>query len=298
VRVLVTGSKGFVAGWLLAHLEALGDQVTGLDAEVDITDAPALTDAITGAAPDAICHLAAQASVDASWKDQTATYAVNTFGALNVLEAALACNRPPRVLLVSSSEVYGRVQPEDLPIREDQPLAPASPYAASKAAAELIGLQAWLGRGLEVVRVRPFNHTGPGQRPDFVVPALAKQVGALARSGRGVLETGNLEARRDLTDVRDVVRAYRALLESGAPGEVYNVCRGEAVSIHDVARRLLALAGVEAEMVVDPARIRPVDLPELRGDPTRLRAATGWVPEIPLDETLAAVLEYWQQAAG
>ncbi|HEY3811089.1 MAG TPA: GDP-mannose 4,6-dehydratase [Acidimicrobiales bacterium] len=298
MRVLVTGSKGFVAGWLLAHLEALGDQVTGLDAEVDITDAPALTDAITGAAPDAICHLAAQASVDASWKDQTATYAVNTFGALNVLEAALACNRPPRVLLVSSSEVYGRVQPEDLPIREDQPLAPASPYAASKAAAELIGLQAWLGRGLEVVRVRPFNHTGPGQRPDFVVPALAKQVGALARSGRGVLETGNLEARRDLTDVRDVVRAYRALLESGSPGEVYNVCRGEAVSIHDVARRLLALAGVEAEMVVDPARIRPVDLPELRGDPTRLRAATGWVPEIPLDETLAAVLEYWQQAAG
>jgi GDP-4-dehydro-6-deoxy-D-mannose reductase len=298
VRVLVTGSKGFVARWLLAHLEAIGDQVTALDAEVDITDAPALTDAITGAAPDAICHLAAQASVGASWKDQTATYAVNTFGALNVLEAALACNRPPRVLLVSSSEVYGRVQAVDLPIREDQPFAPASPYAASKAAAELIGLQAWLGRGLEVVRVRPFNHTGPGQRPDFVVPALAKQVAALARSGRGVLETGNLEARRELTDVRDVVRAYRALLESGAPGEVYNVCRGEAVSIHEVACRLLALAGVEAEMVVDPARIRPVDVPELRGDPTRLRAATGWVPEIPLDETLTAVLEYWQQPAG
>jgi GDP-4-dehydro-6-deoxy-D-mannose reductase len=297
VRVLVTGSKGFVAQWLLAHLEAIGDHITGLDAEVDITDAPALTDAITGAAPDAICHLAAQASVGASWKDQAATYAVNTFGALNVLEAARACNRPPRVLLISSSEVYGRVQSGDLPIREEQPFAPVSPYAASKAAAELIGLQAWLGGGLEVVRARPFNHTGPGQRPDFVVPALAKQVAALAASGSGVLETGNLEARRDLTDVRDVVRAYRLLLESGAPGEVYNVCRGEAVSIHEVARRLLALAGVDAEMVVDPARIRPVDLPELRGDPGRLLAATGWVPEIPLDDTLAAVLEYWRRSA-
>jgi GDP-4-dehydro-6-deoxy-D-mannose reductase len=297
VRVLVTGSKGFVAQWLLAHLEAIGDHITGLDAEVDITDAAALTDAITGATPDAICHLAAQASVGASWTDQVATYAVNTFGALNVLEAARACNRPPRVLLISSSEVYGRVRREDLPIREEHPFAPVSPYAASKAAAELIGLQAWLGGGLEVVRARPFNHTGPGQRPDFVVPALAKQVAALAASGTGVLETGNLEARRDLTDVRDVVRAYRALLDSGVPGEVYNVCRGEAVSIHQVARRLLALAGVDAEMVVDPARIRPVELPELRGDPARLREATGWVPEIPLDDTLAAVLEYWQRAA-
>jgi GDP-4-dehydro-6-deoxy-D-mannose reductase len=297
VRVLVTGSKGFVAQWLLAHLEAIGDHITGLDAEVDITDAAALTDAITGATPDAICHLAAQASVGASWTDQAATYAVNTCGALNVLEAARACNRPPRVLLISSSEVYGRVRREDLPIREEHPFAPVSPYAASKAAAELIGLQAWLGGGLEVVRARPFNHTGPGQRPDFVVPALAKQVAALAASGTGVLETGNLEARRDLTDVRDVVRAYRALLDSGVPGEVYNVCRGEAVSIHQVARRLLALAGVDAEMVVDPARIRPVELPELRGDPARLREATGWVPEIPLDDTLAAVLEYWQRAA-
>ena len=218
VRVLVTGSKGFVAPWLLAHLESEGDQVIGLDAEVDITDGPALTDAVTGAAPDAICHLAAQASVGASWKDQSATYAVNTFGTLNVLEAALACDRPPRVLLISSSEVYGRVTPDELPIREDHPFAPVSPYAASKAAAELVGLQAWLGRGLEVVRARPFNHTGPGQRPDFVVPALARQVAALAAAGGGVLETGNLDVRRDITDVRDVVRAYRDLLDGRRSG--------------------------------------------------------------------------------
>jgi len=300
VRVLVTGSKGFVARWLLAHLEAKGDEVVGVDIEVDVTDEPALLDAVTGAAPDAICHLAAQASVGSSWADQSATYAVNTFGSLNVLSAALACHRPPRVLLISSAEVYGSVGPDELPIREDHPFAPASPYAASKAAAELIGLQAWLGRGLEVIRARPFNHTGPGQRPDFVVPAFARQVAAAAAvdggSGSRKIETGNLAARRDLTDVRDVVRAYRALLELGTPGEVYNVCRGQAVSMEEVVRRLVALAGVDLEIVVDPARFRPVDVPELRGDGSRLHAATGWAPEIPLDDTLAAVLEYWREA--
>jgi GDP-4-dehydro-6-deoxy-D-mannose reductase len=294
VRVLVTGNKGFVAQWLIRHLVSSGDELGGGDAEVDVTDRPALTEVITGVAPDAICHLAAQSSVRASWTDQTATYRVNTLGALNVIEAALACPRPPRVLLVSSAEVYGRVSPGELPIREDRPFAPLSPYAASKAASELIGLQAWLGQGLEVVRARPFNHTGPGQRPDFVVPALARQVAAAAASGSQVLETGNLDARRDLTDVRDVVRAYRHLLERGAPGEVYNVCRGEAVSIEEVARRLLAVAGLDLRIAVDPARVRPADIPELRGDASRLHAATGWVPEIPLDQTLADVVAYWQ----
>jgi GDP-4-dehydro-6-deoxy-D-mannose reductase len=294
VRVVVTGSKGFVAYWLLAHLEARGDQVVGLDTEVDITNETALVDTITSAAPDAICHLAALASVGSSWNDQSATYAVNTFGTLNVLSAALACRRPPRVLLVSSAEVYGRVGADQLPIREDHPFAPVSPYAASKAAAELMGLQAWLGRGLEVIRARPFNHTGPGQRLDFVVPALARQVAMAAAAGTGVIETGNLEARRDITDVRDVVRAYRSLLELGTPGDVYNVCRGQAVSIEDVVRRLITLSGANLEIVVDPARFRPADLPELRGDGSRLHAATGWAPEIPFDDTLAAVLDSWR----
>lgn len=295
MRVLVTGSKGFVARWLIAHLQECGDEITGLDAEVDITDAPLLADAVTADGPDSICHLAAQASVGASWKDAAATYAVNALGTLNLLEAAQACNRPPRVLLISSSEVYGLVGPDDLPVAEDHPFAPVSPYAASKAAAELMGLQAWLGRGLEVVRARPFNHTGPGQRPDFVVPALARQVAAAVASGAARLETGNLSARRDITDVRDVVRAYRALLLSGAPGAVYNVCRGSSVSIDEVARRLMALAGVELEMVVDPDRVRPLDQPDLRGDAGALRAATGWEPEIPFDQMLGDVLAYWQQ---
>jgi GDP-4-dehydro-6-deoxy-D-mannose reductase len=290
----VTGSKGFVAQWLLRYLESQGDEVVGRGAEVDVTDATALTAAITGEAPDAICHLAAQSSVGASWADRAATYQVNTLGALHVVEAALACHRRPRVLLISSAEIYGQVRPEDLPLGEDRPFAPVSPYAASKAAAELIGLQAWLGGGLEVVRARPFNHTGPGQRPGFVVPALAQQVAEAAASGSRVLETGNLEARRDITDVRDVVRAYRDLMERGTPGEVYNVCRGEAVSIAEVARLLLTLAGLDLEVTVDPARVRPVDVPELRGDPSRLRAATGWAPAVPLEDTLADVLAFWQ----
>lgn len=298
MRVLVTGSKGFVGQWLLAHLADQGDEVIGLDTEVDITEPAGLRDTVVQAAPDAICHLAALTSVGASWGAGSQTYEVNTVGTANLLDAALACARRPRVLLVSSSEVYGRVAAADLPLTEDRPFAPVSPYAASKAAAEMIGLQLWLGEGLEVVRARPFNHTGPGQRPDFVVPALAAQVAEALEGGADHLSTGNLEARRDLSDVRDVVRAYRMLLVSGEPGQAYNVCRGQAVSIQHVAERLLALAGADLPLVVDAARVRPVDIPELRGDPGRLQAATGWRPEIPLDTTLGDVLEFWQKRAG
>ena len=298
MRVLVTGSKGFVGQWLLQHLEANGDEAVGLDAEVDVTDAPAIGKAISRVGPDAICHLAAQASVSASWADQPGTYTVNTIGSVNVLTAALSCTRRPKVLLVSSSEVYGRVRPSDLPIGEDHPLAPVSPYAASKAAAELAGVQAWLGGGLEVVRARPFNHTGPGQRPDFVVPALAKQVAEAMESGADALYTGNLDPRRDIADVRDVVRAYRLLLDRGEPGEPYNVCSGSAVSVREVAERLLRVAGLDLRLVVDEDRVRPVDIPELRGDPSKLQRATGWRPEIGLDQTLADVVGYWKRPAA
>ncbi|HET9076283.1 MAG TPA: GDP-mannose 4,6-dehydratase [Acidimicrobiales bacterium] len=298
MRILVTGSKGFVGHWLIAHLEESGDEAIGLDAEVDITEPAGLREVVVTAAPDAICHLAALSSVGASWGAGQATYQVNTVGTANLLDAALACRRRPRVLLISSSEVYGRVGPQDLPLGEDRAFAPVSPYAASKAAAELVGLQAWLGSGLEVVRARPFNHTGPGQRPDFVVPALAQQVAEARRGGADRLNTGNLEARRDISDVRDVVRAYRLLLQSGQAGQVYNVCRGEAVSIRHVAERLLALAGADIPIVVDPARVRPVEIPELRGDPSRLTAVTGWQPVIPLDTTLGDVLGFWLRQEG
>jgi GDP-4-dehydro-6-deoxy-D-mannose reductase len=292
VRVVVTGNRGFVGRWLTEHLESQGDEVFGFDTEVDITDPSAFREAVTAVGPEAVYHLAALASVAASFAGSThSTYLVNTVGTANVIDAALACSPRPRVLLVSSSEVYGRVVPDDLPLTEEQRIAPVSPYAASKAAAEMIGLQAWLGPGLEVVRARPFNHTGPGQRGDFVVPALAQQVVAAASSGARSLVTGNLEARRDLTDVRDVVRAYRQLVVSGVPGEVYNVCSGRAVSIRSVAERLMAVAGLDLSIEVDPARLRPSEIPELRGDAGRLHRLSGWEPAIDLDRTLADVLE-------
>lgn len=286
----MTGSDGFVGRWMMRHLAAIGDHAVALDPAVDVTDARGLREAVAAAAPESVIHLAAQASVAASWAEPDGAFAVNAVGTLHLVEAALACVRPPRVLLISSAEVYGIVSAEELPLGEDRPWRPVSPYAMSKAAAELVGLQAWLGRGLDVVRARPFNHCGPGQAPIFVVPSLARQVIDAVERGAGELRVGDVSVRRDLTDVRDVVRAYRLLLAHGRPGEVYNVCRGESVPIEDVARQLMALAGVDLPLVVDPDRLRPVDLPDLRGDPARLRSATAWVPEVPLEQTLSDVL--------
>jgi GDP-4-dehydro-6-deoxy-D-mannose reductase len=293
MRVLVTGSRGFVGKWLTGHLAAAGDEVVELPADLDIVDRAGLSDAVRAAAPEGVCHLAGRASVADSWADPEATYQVNALGVANLCDALSRCSPPPRLLLVSSAEVYGRVPPGELPIGEDRLFAPVSPYGASKAAAELIGLQAWLGRGLEVVRARPFNHTGPGQRSEFVVPALARQVAEAARGGTGRIAVGNLAARRDLTDVRDVVRAYRLLLERGEPGGVYNVCRGTSVPISEVLERLLEISGEELRVDVDPARLRPSDVPDLRGDPRRLQEATGWRPEIDLDRSLRDVLADW-----
>jgi len=294
VRVLVTGSSGFVGQWMLPHLSGRGDDVVTFPDDLDLRNRDVLFPAVADAEAEGIIHLAAQASVGASWQDGAGTWEVNALGAVNLLDAAAACSSPPRVLLVSSAEVYGALRNDELPVGEDHPFAPASPYAASKAAAELAGVQAWLGRGLPVVRARPFNHTGPGQRPDFVVPGLARQVAEIALRGGHELRTGNLAARRDITDVRDVVRAYRDLLVGGEAGGVYNVCRGTSVEIAALARRLIELAGVDVRSVVDPARMRPVDQPDLRGDPGRLMAATGWSPTISIDQTLTDVLAYWR----
>src|SRR5690606_23288546 len=199
-----------------------------------------------------------------------------------------------RVLAVSSADVYGIVTPDELPLTEDSPLRPASPYAASKVAADYLGLQAWLGRGLPVMRVRAFNHLGPGQTDKFVAPALASRVARAERDGGEVITVGDLSARRDFTDVRDVVRAYRLLMERGEPGEVYNVCSGVGVAVPDVAARLVARSRVPLRVEVDQALLRPVELPVLRGSHDRLTDATGWEPEISIDQTLTDLLEDWR----
>ncbi|MDQ1397023.1 MAG: GDP-4-dehydro-6-deoxy-D-mannose reductase, partial [Acidimicrobiaceae bacterium] len=221
-------------------------------------------------------------------------FRVNAEGSLCVLEAARACARLPRVLLVGSSEVYGQVSAERMPIGEDSPLRPVTPYAASKAAAEMVGLQAFLAHDLGVIRVRPFNHVGPGQAPTFVVSSLARNVAEAERDGTGKVVVGNLSPRRDFTDVRDVVAAYRGLIVDGEAGEVYNVCSGRDIAIDDIAHRLLALAKADLTLEVDRSRFRPVDVPVVRGDPSRLQATTGWEPAIPLDDTLRDTLDYWR----
>jgi GDP-4-dehydro-6-deoxy-D-mannose reductase len=296
VRAFVTGGHGFVGRFLVEHLRSAGDSVEVAPLEVDVTDLRALRHSVVTAKPDAVYHLAAFTHVGQSWEEPEAALRVNALGTLNVAEAARTCEVPPRVLLVGSAEVYGAVSPHQLPLNEDAPLRPVSPYAASKAAAELVGLQAHLGRGLPLIRVRPFNHAGPGQDPGFVVSGLAQRIVRAEREGNRTITVGNLSARRDFTDVRDVVRAYRLVVERGIAGEVYNVCSGRDVAIEAVARRMIELAEVDVELSFDPALFRPADVPALRGDPTRLRQVTGWKPEIPLDDTLLAVIEHWRES--
>ncbi len=290
----MTGGRGFVGQWLDEHLRACGDEVVVTGEEVDVTDVEAVCRNFAEVEPDAVYHLAGWASVGASWHEPAEAFRVNANGTVHVLDAARRLAKPPRVLIVSSAEVYGRVALDDLPLSEDRPVSPVSPYAASKVAGEVAAQQAFLGYGLPAIVVRPFNHIGPRQSPGFVVSDLAKRIVAAERSGEGVLEMGNPTPRRDLTDVRDVVRAYRLLVERGEPGGTYNVCTGTDVVIGELARRLIELSGADLELRSGEVALRPVDVPALRGDPRRLQAATGWSPEIGLDDTLRDVLAYWR----
>jgi GDP-4-dehydro-6-deoxy-D-mannose reductase len=293
VRALVTGARGFVGPYLTAHLEAAGDEVVGIGPDVDITDGEAIRSAVAAARPDAVYHLAAASHVGSSWAAPVEVLRVNAEGTLNVLLAAEAAGAS-RVLVVGSAEEYGIVAPEALPLAETAPLRPVTPYGASKVAAEVVALQAFLGRGLPVVLARPFNHLGPGQSDRLVASTLAHQVARNERDGTDVIQAGDLTPRRDFADVRDVVRAYRLLVERGEPGEAYNVCSGVAVPVSEVADALIAEARRPMRIELDPARLRPVELPVLQGDPSKLRAATGWAPEIPLDRTLSDLLRWWR----
>jgi len=290
--VLVTGAHGFVGGWLLEHLRDMGDEVVA--PKVDVTDFDAMAIAMREARPGAVYHLAALTHVGESWMAPAETFRVNAMGTLSVLEAARALDRSPRVLIVGSAEMYGGVRADELPLTETSPLRPATPYAVSKVAAEYLGVQAWLGYGIPVLRVRPFNHVGPGQSERFVVSSVARQIVAAERAGETVLRVGNLSARRDYTDVRDVVRAYRLLVERATPGEVYQVCSGVDLGVRDIAERMLTLTKRRMELQVDPKLVRPVDVPVLRGDPSKLESVTGWHPTIDLEATLADTLDWWR----
>ncbi len=261
----------------------------------DLTDAETVRSALARIRPDAIFHLAAQASVAQSWADPAQTLLVNQLSQLNLIQALLALDLRPRLLVCGSNEEYGIVHADELPIRETNPLRPANPYAVSKVAQDLMGLQYFQSHQLPIVRVRPFNHIGPGQSPVYVVPSIARQIAAIeADQTPPVLKTGDPSARRDFTDVRDIVRGYVDLLERGTPGEVYNLGSGCDLAIQDVIGLFLTLSRRPIRHEIDPALIRPIDVPVSVCDASKARTAVGWQPQIPIRESLANVLDEWR----
>jgi GDP-4-dehydro-6-deoxy-D-mannose reductase len=282
--ILVTGAGGFVGGHLL---ELLGERAVAAGA--DVRDADAVAAEVRAGAPNAIVHLAALSSVADSWSDQAETWRVNVLGTLHVLEAA---QPRTRIVLASTGEVYGRTR--ELPATENTPVEPVSPYAASKAAAELV---CSTRDELEIVITRSFNTEGPGRDERFAVGSWARQIAELEQTGGGTLLVGDLTAVRDLIDVRDAARAYERLLDTAVEPGTYVVASGRPVAMHEVLDTLLALARCEIRVEPDPARLRPADVPELWGDPSKLEAR-GWQAEIPLEKTLADTLDFARETVA
>lgn len=307
MRIFLTGIDGFAGRHLTALLAAEGHDVVGSSLEseevagagrvwqVDVRDPDVVEAAIGEARPDALVHLAAQTSVAAAFGRPGETFAVNAMGTLHVLEACRQAG-VERVLVVTSSEVYGRRVAADGPVPESAPLAPVSPYGASKAAQDLIGAQYWRGYDLQVVRVRAFPHTGPGQDPRFVFPSVARRI-AMAETGRGpaAIAIGNLDPTRDVSHVRDVVEAYALLLRRGAGGQAYNVCSGVGRTIGEALAVLASLSEVSIEFRVDPARLRPAEVPWMVGDSSLARETIGWTAVRSWEETARDLLDHWRE---
>ncbi len=263
---------------------------------VDLLDAEGVRELLDTVQPERVYHLAARASVGASWQDPAATMHNNVTAQVNILQALADSGARPRILVVASAEEYGRVEPEDLPVDEETPLRPVNPYAVSKVAQDYMGLQYYLSHDLPIVRVRPFNHSGPRQERGYVVPDFASQIAEIeAGLQEPRLKVGNLEAERDLHDVRDTVRAYYLALEHGQAGEVYNVGGSQAYAIRDLLDRLLAQSRVPIQVETDPERMRPSDVPRIVSDCSKFKGETGWVPAYNLDQTLIDTLDYWRE---
>jgi nucleoside-diphosphate-sugar epimerase len=300
VRVFVTGAIGFVGQWLEKELSRQGHKVVGTPGPdvLDIADLSGLVSWLDnpGGPPDAVVHLAGMAFAPDGANDPAEAFRVNVGGTVALFEALREIGIQVPVLVSGSSDVYGTPRPEDLPLREDAPFAPDSSYALSKVAQEGVAAEAAARHGFPVVVTRSFNHTGPGQRPVFVVPAMAQRVMAVKRGQSMTIPAGNIDVRRDLTDVRDVVVAYRLLIEASVRGlledrfTVVNVASGEVVTVRSVIERLSALAGVVPDIETDPALVRADDPVEIRGDAALIRRIVGWQPVIPFDQTLRDVL--------
>lgn len=319
MRVLITGITGFagshLADYLLAEqpgVEIFGtrrwrsptDNIEHLTGKVgfrecDLKDANSVWRVLAEVRPDRIFHLAAQSYVPTSWTAPSETLSNNILSQTNILEAMRSLELEARIQIAGSSEEYGLVQADEVPIKETNPLRPLSPYAVSKVAQDLLAYQYHRSYGLDCVRTRGFNHTGPRRGEVFVTSNFAKQIAAIEAGLREpVIRVGNLSAQRDFTDVRDIVRAYWLALDKGEAGEVYNLASGSAVTIQQLLDLLLSLSDTEVEVEVDPERLRPSDVEILIGDYSKFQAATGWEPRIPLRQTVEDLLEYWRERLG
>lgn len=307
MRILVTGANGFAGHYLIRHLlqtepdSAIYGTVYHADPStlpdnvsyhaLDLTDTERTAALIADIKPDTIFHLAAQASAAISFKQPWQTLETNIKAQFNVFEACIHADIRPRIIITSSAEIYGIISAGNTPITENHPLQPNSPYSLSKATQDLMGYQYHIAYELPVIRVRAFNHIGPGQSPNFVAPAFAMQIAKIeAGLQEPVLRVGNLNAKRDFIDVRDVVRAYHLLAQHGEAGQAYNVASNQPYSIRELLDILLSLTTAQIREEVDPDRLRPSDTPIIQGDYQRLHNATGWQPEIPIQDSLQDVL--------
>lgn len=307
MRILITGAGGFVGQHLASLLQSshptaklygttLFPQETVSSAidsarRIDLKSYSQVRDLLRDYAPDTIYHLAAQAFVPRSFEDPWETLENNIRSQLNIFQACLELDLRPRTVIISSAEIYGAVSSAQLPLDEQTEIRPTNPYSVSKVAQDMLALQFYLSHGLPIMRARPFNHIGPGQNIRFVAPAFAIQIAKIeANLQEPFIYVGNLEAKRDFTDVRDIVRAYTLIADKGRPGEAYNVASGRANSVRHILNSLLGLTDIKIEVRVDQARLRPVDIPEIRGDAGKLRRDTGWAPSVTLQETLHDVL--------
>ena len=316
MRVLITGITGFagshLADYILANhpdVEVFGtirwrsrrenilhiEKKIGLF-EADLKDMVSLKKCLAEIKPDRIFHLAAQSFVPTSWNCPAETFSINAIGEINLFEAVLDLKLDPKIHVAGSSEEYGLVSPEELPMKETNSLRPLSPYAVSKVAQDLLAWQYFRSYGLRTVRTRGFNHTGPRRGEVFICSTFAKQIAEIEKGKRGpVIYAGNLEAKRDFTDVRDIVRAYWLCLEKGKEGEVYNIGTGKTYAMKEVLDMLLSMSRANVKIEVDPQRLRPSDVPILISDPTKFVKLTGWKPEIPFRDSLQDLLDYWRE---
>lgn len=312
MKALIIGAAGFVGGYLISHLvNDCGWQVTATKLEneiiesdqasiynLNILDKQAIVNVLKEIRPDYIFHLAAQSSVALSWKDPALTVDVNIKGSINVLDAVKESGCNSRILLIGSGEEYGHVLPDEIPVNESNNLRPGNIYAVTKACQNMIGKLYADAYNMDIIMVRAFNHVGPKQSPIFVVSDFCKQVAEIEKGFREpVLKVGNLSAKRDFTDVRDVVRAYSLLIQKGQSGETYNVGSGKAISIEEILKMILSHSPAKIKVEIDETKLRPVDVPIITADISKLQEHTGWDRQIYLEKTILDTLEHWRNSS-